>query len=59
MTKIRRCTGNGMSECKRCKSLGKFSFCFDTWFYKVEGRDGRYCFDCVKEITRGDFEIEK
>lgn len=59
MIKVKQCDGNGLSECKRCKSLGLYSLAWDTWFYRVEGMQGRYCISCIDKITGGDYEIEK
>lgn len=48
--KITQCKGVGQSSCKRCNKHGiwnRYRICF---LYKIEGYEGRYCSDCVKEI---------
>lgn len=48
---------NGQSQCRRCKMLGKYNVDWTCFMYKIDGLDGHYCFDCVKEIKSygGDF----
>jgi hypothetical protein len=50
--KITRCTGNGQGECTRCKQLKGWSREWMTFLYKIEGRDGLYCGDCVRQIAK-------
>lgn len=49
--KVTRCTGEGQGECKRCKQTKGLN---RIWmrYYEVEGCDGLYCYDCVKEILK-------
>lgn len=45
--KVTKCTGEGQGSCKRCSDKGKWNRnC------KIEGYEGCYCFDCVKEILK-------
>ena len=48
--KITRCVGEGQGECKRCKELKGWNRHWTSLLYKIEGRDGTYCFECVKAI---------
>ena len=48
---IRRCKGEGYGSCKRCTDNGKWNCPWMCFLYKIEGLDGCYCSDCVKEIT--------
>nr|DAR00777.1 MAG TPA: PROTEIN/RNA Complex, archaeal, ribosomal, 50S, protein.0A [Caudoviricetes sp.] len=48
--KVTRCNGEGKGVCKRCKERKGFGLNWMSFLYKIEGYDGCYCFDCVKEI---------
>nr|DAU67965.1 MAG TPA: FhuF 2Fe-2S C-terminal domain [Inoviridae sp.] len=48
--KITKCIGEGQSFCKRCLENGKWNRMWCCFLYKIEGYDGCYCSDCVKEI---------
>lgn len=50
--KVTRCTGNGHGECTRCKQLKGWGLEWMTFLYKIEGRDGLYCGDCVRQIAK-------
>lgn len=49
--KITKCTGEGQGSCKRCTDKGKWNRMWCCFLYKIEGYEGCYCSDCVKEIT--------
>lgn len=49
--KITKCTGEGQGSCKRCSDKGKWNRMWCCFLYKIEGYEGCYCSDCVKEIT--------
>ena len=49
--KVTQCTGEGQGSCKRCSDKGKWNRMWCCFLYKIEGHEGCYCFDCVKEIT--------
>lgn len=51
--KITQCTGEGMGSCKRCSDNGKWNMNWMCFLYKIEGYEGCYCSDCVKEIKGG------
>ena len=51
--KITRCTGEGQGSCKRCLDNGKWNRTWMCFLYKIEGYEGCYCSDCVKEIKAG------
>lgn len=48
--KITKCTGEGQGSCKRCLEKGKWNISWMCFLYKIEGYEGCYCSDCVKEI---------
>ncbi len=47
---IIQCKGEGQGSCKRCSDKGKWNRNWMCFLYKVEGREGYYCADCVKEM---------
>lgn len=50
--KITPCTGEGQGWCRRCLEKGKWGANWMCFLYKIEGYDGCYCLDCVKEIRK-------
>lgn len=50
--KITKCTGEGQGSCKRCSDKGKWNRVWSCFLYKIEGYEGCYCSDCVKEIQK-------
>ena len=48
--KITQCSGEGQSSCKRCLDKVKWNVSWMCFLYKINGLDGCYCSDCVKEI---------
>lgn len=48
--KVTQCTGEGMGSCKRCFDNGKWNMNWMCFLYKIEGYEGCYCSDCVKEL---------
>lgn len=48
--KIRQCEGEGQGNCKRCTDNGKWNRMWMCFLYEIEGREGCYCRECVKEI---------
>ena len=61
--KITHCTGEGQGSCKRCEAKGKWNRTWMCFLYKIEGFDGCYCEDCLKELfgveTLDELEVEK
>ncbi len=49
-SKIMPCTGEGQGSCKRCSENGKWNRNWMCFLYSIEGYEGCYCSDCVKEI---------
>lgn len=49
--KVIKCKGEGQGSCKRCTDNGKWNRNWMTFLYEIDGLDGCYCYDCVKEIT--------
>lgn len=52
--KIIKCKGEGQGSCKRCSDNGKWNRMWMCFLYKIEGYEGCYCRDCVKEITESE-----
>lgn len=50
--KVTRCGGEGQGSCKRCSDRGKWNRVWSCFLYKIEGYEGCYCSDCVKEIQK-------
>ena len=51
---ITKCSGDGQGSCKRCSEKGKWNRIWMCFLYKIEGFDGCYCYDCVKELQNGN-----
>ena len=49
---IKKCEGEGHGSCKRCTDSGKWNRMWMCFLYRIEGLDGCYCGDCVKEIAK-------
>lgn len=45
---ISKRTGNGQTECTRCKDNGKWSLTWDSFLYTFN--DKPYCFNCLMEM---------
>lgn len=48
--KVIKCQGEGAGSCKRCKDNGRWNQNWMCFLYKIEGLNGCYCSECVKEI---------
>lgn len=48
--KVTQCKGEGQGSCKRCSDKGKWNRTWTRFLYKIEGYEGYYCGDCVKDI---------
>lgn len=48
--KVTECKGNGQGSCKRCSERGIWNRVWMCFLYKIEGYEGCYCLDCMKEI---------
>lgn len=55
--KVIRCEGEGQGSCKRCSDKGKWNRMWSCFLYKIEGYEGCYCSDCVKEIQNESHEM--
>ena len=51
---IKTCKGDGQGSCKRCSDKGKWNRTWMCFLYEIEGYEGCYCRDCVKEITESE-----
>lgn len=51
-SKISKAVGEGQSECRTCKENGKWSLTWHSFLYKVENKDGVYCYECAKELVK-------
>lgn len=49
---ITKCEGEGHGSCKRCNDRGKWNRMWMCFLYTIEGMEGIYCSDCVKEIEK-------
>lgn len=58
MVKISKCKGYGLGSCKRCMENGKWSNTWMNFLYHIEGYEGCYCSDCVKDIMKGGEQNE-
>ena len=47
-----KCKGEGHGSCKRCNDSGKWNRMWMCFLYEIEGKDGIYCNDCVKELQK-------
>lgn len=54
-----KCEGNGQGSCKRCLDKGKRNMMWLCFLYHIEGYDGFYCNDCVKEILKENMKQEE
>lgn len=52
--KVTQCKGEGQGSCKRCSDNGKWGRAWMCFLYEIEGLDGCYCRECVKEIQDKD-----
>lgn len=50
--KVTQCRGEGQGSCKRCADNGKWNRAWMCFLYEIDGYDGCYCSNCVKEIAR-------
>nr|DAW20231.1 MAG TPA: hypothetical protein [Caudoviricetes sp.] len=57
--KVTQFVGEGQASCKRCLEKGKWNKNWAVFFYKIEGYEGCYCSDCLKEIRREYANNEK
>lgn len=54
--KVTRCQGEGQGSCKRCSERGIWNRSWMSLLSDIEGYDGHYCSDCVKEILEQEDE---
>lgn len=54
-----KCEGNGQGACKRCFDQGKWNIMWMCFLYHIEGYEGLYCHDCVKEILKENMKQEE
>lgn len=47
---MKKCEGNGQGSCKRCEEKGIWNRIWMCFLYKIEGKEGCYCYECAKEI---------
>lgn len=48
--KITQCAGEGQGSCTRCDDRGIWNRHWMSMLYEIDGYEGCYCSDCVKEI---------
>mgnify|MGYP000877704440 FL=1 len=56
--KVTKCTGEGQGSCKRCLDKGKWNRMWMWALYHIEGYEGCYCSDCIKEILNENMNDE-
>lgn len=54
---VTHCKGEGAGSCKRCTDNGKWNQNWMCFLYHIEGYEGCYCSDCVKEIEKEQKEF--
>ena len=52
MFKITQAKGEGQGSCLRCETMGKWNRMWMCFLYKIEGKEGLYCGDCIKEMEQ-------
>lgn len=57
--KVTQCVGEGQGSCKRCRDKGKWNRNWMVFLYDIDGYEGHYCSDCLKEIRRECANNEK
>ena len=55
--KICKAEGHGQSACRRCTELGKYSWTWTSFLYKIEGINGYFCYECTKEIEKEGIQL--
>ena len=48
---VKQCSGDGQGSCKRCQEKGIWNKLWMCFLYKIDGLDGCYCENCVKELN--------
>ena len=56
--KFIRAEGHGQGSCRRCEEKGKWNRAWMCFLYRIEGKEGCYCWDCLKEIEREEHAVE-
>ena len=56
--KITQCKGEGQGSCKRCSDKGIWNSHWCCFLYEIEGMEGCYCSNCVKEIKEKEHDGE-
>lgn len=59
MRKITKCEGEGQGSCTRCTAKGKWNRNWMCLLSKIEGYEGCYCSDCVREILAEEQKKEE
>lgn len=57
--KVTQCKGEGHGSCRRCSDKGIWNIKWMSFLYTIEGYEGCYCRDCVKEIYDATDSKEK
>lgn len=57
--KVTQCKGEGHGSCRRCSDKGIWNIKWMCFLYEIEGYEGCYCRDCVKEIQDATESTEK
>ena len=54
--KYGKAKGEGQSQCRRCKELGKWNVQWCCFMWTIEGKEGHYCTECKNIIVNGENE---
>lgn len=46
--------GEGQGQCILCMSRGKWNVHWMVFLYRIEGKEGLYCSNCVNELKKGN-----
>lgn len=49
---IEPCNFEGQGSCKSCNDAGKYNRIWGCFLYKIRGKDGCYCSDCVNDFLQ-------
>ncbi len=56
---VTKYSGNGQGSCKRYLDKDKLNIMWMCFLYHIEGYDGCYYHDCVKEILKENMKQEE
>lgn len=51
---ITQSEGHGQGQCVLCEKRGKWNRTWMCFLYKIKGKEGVYCANCVAELIGGE-----